>query len=137
MLRHQEKLKGVDSRLVEIAVEACATLPFDTVVAEGVRSAKRQAELWAKGRTAPGPKVTWVTHSNHQDGHAVDIYPLEADGSLSASVKKFDQLAAAMFSVAKAKGVQIRWGADWDRDGIPHEHGETDSPHFELHRSEI
>ena len=29
-------------------------------------------------------------------------------------------------------GVPIRWGADWDMDGLPREKGETDSPHFEL-----
>ncbi len=38
----------------------------------------------------------------------------------------------AMFAAAKELGVKIRWGADWDQDGVPREKGESDSPHFEL-----
>ena len=33
---------------------------------------------------------------------------------------------------AKELGIKIRWGADWDMDGVARERGETDSPHFEL-----
>ena len=37
------------------------------------RTAKQQAALYAKGRTAPGPKVTWTLNSRHLDGNAVDL----------------------------------------------------------------
>lgn len=40
---------------------------------ETLRTAERQAELYAQGRTKPGKIVTWVKHSNHQDGVAFDI----------------------------------------------------------------
>ena len=39
---------------------------------------------------------------------------------------------SSMMRAARELKVPIRWGADWDRDGIPREKGETDSPHFEL-----
>lgn len=42
-------------------------------VSEGVRSGARQRELYAKGRTAPGPIVTKVKVSKHQLGRAFDI----------------------------------------------------------------
>ena len=40
----------------------------------------------------------------------------------------------ALLAAAAAEGVRIRWGKDWDQDGIAGEKGETDGPHFELVR---
>lgn len=50
-----------------------AGIPLD--VFETFRSRGRQSKLWAKGRTEPGPKVTWVRpgHSHHNYGLAVDL----------------------------------------------------------------
>jgi peptidoglycan L-alanyl-D-glutamate endopeptidase CwlK len=47
-------------------------------------------------------------------------------------LERFDALAGLMFRAAEQEGVKITWGADWDRDGVPRERGESDSPHFEL-----
>ena len=47
-------------------------------------------------------------------------------------VIQFDEIAKAMFQVAKQLGVSIRWGADWNSNGRPRDKGETDSPHFEI-----
>jgi len=52
---------------------------FTFGVTEALRSAERQAALWAQGRTMPGPVVTWTRHSRHQDGLAVDWH-LAQDG---------------------------------------------------------
>lgn len=132
-LKHPEKLTGVDPRLAKAVILAAERLPFDVTVSEGLRSAARQAQLWAQGRTVPGPQVTWVQHSNHQDGVAVDIYPLR-NGALSNVTADYDLMAKEMFKAAKEIGFPIRWGADWDRDGKPRERGETDNPHFEIDR---
>lgn len=43
-------------------------------VVEGYRSQARQDDLFAQGRTAPGPVVTWTTRSLHTIGAAADIY---------------------------------------------------------------
>ncbi len=102
---------------------------------EGLRTQARQDELWAQGRTKPGPIVTWTrdasTHGIGKDGfgHAVDICPYPVDWG---DLKKFDAISEAMFAAAKEVGVTLRWGADWDMDGFPRERGESDSPHFEL-----
>jgi hypothetical protein len=42
-------------------------------VVEGRRSQARQDALFAQGRTAPGPVVTWTRDSAHRDGAAVDV----------------------------------------------------------------
>mgnify|MGYP001810105692 CR=1 FL=1 len=45
----------------------------DVRIVEGRRSQARQDALFAQGRTAPGPVVTWTRDSAHLDGEAVDV----------------------------------------------------------------
>lgn len=132
------RLKGVHPDLVRVVERAITLSSVDFSVLEGVRTPERQKALYAQGRTKPGPKVTWTLSSNHfvnartGYGHAVDLVPYPVDWEGPVRFPKFDAIAKAMFAAAKAEGVEIRWGADWDRDGKPRERGETDSPHFEL-----
>jgi len=129
-------LKGVHPNMVRVVKRAIQLTKQDFLVLEGVRTKARQAELYAQGRSKPGRKVTWTMNSNHFKnsatgfGHAVDICPYPVDWT---KLSKFDDIADAMDKASKELGVEIRWGADWDRDGKPRERGETDSPHFELH----
>ena len=135
MLRRIERLDGIDQRLRAVVIEAVSHLSFDVQVIEGLRTLARQKEYYAIGRPGgpPGPTVTDTLASKHLVGRAVDLAPLQADGSLNwKDSASFDKLAAAMFEACKVVGVRIRWGADWDQDGKPRERGESDSPHFEL-----
>jgi peptidoglycan L-alanyl-D-glutamate endopeptidase CwlK len=121
--------------LVAVVKRAIEITEQDFVVIEGLRTQSRQDELWAQGRSKPGPIVTWTkdasSHGVGSDGygHAVDMCPAPVDWS---DLKKFDAIADAMFTSATELGVKLRWGADWDMDGLPRERGESDSPHFEL-----
>ena len=135
--RSLSRLEGVHPDLVRVvkrAAEIAAPIN-DFKVLEGVRTPARQKELYAQGRTKPGPKVTWTLNSNHfvnavtGYGHAVDLAPYPIDWG---NISRFDRLATIMFAAADKEGVRIRWGADWDMDGNPRERGESDSPHFEL-----
>ena len=129
-----ERLVGVHPKLVDVVKMAIELTKQDFMVLEGVRTPARQAELYAQGRTKPGQKVTWTLKSNHfinsktGYGHAVDLVPFPIDWSH----KKLDVVAKAMFAAADTLGVEIRWGKDWNRNGISGEKGETDSPHFEI-----
>lgn len=133
--RSLNNLSGVHPLLVAVVVRALSLSKVDFMVIEGVRTTERQAKLYAQGRTEPGQVVTWTMNSNHflntatGFGHAVDILPAPYDWK---DTKPFDLVAEAMFAAAKELGVKIRWGADWNRNGIARERGETDSPHFEL-----
>lgn len=134
--RSRGNLRGVHPDLVRVVERAIEITGQDFMVLEGVRTPERQAELYAQGRTRPGPIVTWTLDSRHFAkadgyGHAVDLVPWPVDWSTPA---KFDAIAAAMFEAARELGVGLRWGADWDEDGNPRERGESDSPHFELAR---
>ena len=130
-----QKLSGVHPKLQSVVKRAIQLTNQDFMVLEGVRTPERQKELYAQGRTKPGAKVTWTLTSNHfvnpktGYGHAVDLVPWPVDWN---DLKKFDEISQAMFSAAKELGVELRWGADWDRNGKPRERGESDSPHFEL-----
>lgn len=129
------RLNGVHPALVSVVERAIYITTQDFMVLEGVRTPARQKQLYAQGRTAPGPIVTWTLNSNHfidKDtgyGHAVDLVPFPVDWT---DTKKFDTIAKAMFEAAEELKIKIRWGADWDQDGKPRERGESDSPHFEL-----
>ncbi len=136
--RSTKNLSGVHPRLIAVAKKAIALSEQDFFVNEGVRTAARQKELYAQGRTKPGPKVTWTLKSNHfvnpktGFGHAIDIYPFPYDPDAKDIVVKQKAIAKAMFRAADLLDTPIRWGADWDMDGKFGERGEGDSPHFEL-----
>lgn len=132
--RCEERMRGVDPRLVEVVRDAALRCPRKFIVVEGLRTVERQRQLYAQGRNGDTrPKVTWTLASKHIDGKAVDLAPINPDGSIDWSdLKAFDAIAKAMFAASTHLEYPIRWGADWDADGNPRERGETDSPHFEL-----
>ena len=128
MLRLKE-VKPILRKVVERAIQISTV---DFLVSEGKRTLKRQTELYAQGRTSPGKKVTWTMNSKHLTGDAVDLVPF-VDGKADWNdLKKFDEVYKAMMAAAEELGVKLRYGGDWDGDGILREKGETDSPHFEL-----
>ena len=88
-------------------------------VISGLRTYEEQAELYAKGRTTRGPKVTNARpgHSNHNFGLAFDVGVFEGDHYLGDSPKY------------KALGVLgtdlgLEWGGNWRTI--------VDQPHFQL-----
>lgn len=123
------RLTGVDPKLVNIVKRAIEISEVDFTVLEGVRTLARQRELYAQGRTTPGKIVTWTMKSKHIEGKAVDLVPYPLDWN---DLSKFDKIKHAMFRAAAEQGVNIRWGADWNSNGIAREKGEYDSPHFEI-----
>lgn len=153
--RSLSRLDGVHPDLVRVVKRAAllAKPDEDFTVLEGVRSKEQMCLNYGKGRTAAqcqakgvparyakpnADKVTWLNDpfmSAHRAdpvdgyGRAVDLapYPIAWD-----DLARFDRLALLVLRAASVEGVKVRWGADWDQDGRPHERGESDSPHFEL-----
>jgi peptidoglycan L-alanyl-D-glutamate endopeptidase CwlK len=126
-----DKLQGVHPRLVEAVKRICYAmheLGFALVVTDGVRTLKRQQELYAQGRTTKGPIVTYAdgvrSKSNHQlkadgFGYAVDLVFLDKDGKPSWSELHPWDLLGAM-----ARSQHVMWGGDFVRI--------KDRPHLEL-----
>lgn len=130
------RLAGVHPTLVERITRimtAMELLGHPMLVTDGVRTAARQAELYAQGRTKPGKIVTYADgvhkKSNHQArvdgyGHAVDccfLVDIDGDGpdDPSWSEKHPWELYGAM-----ARALGLTWGGDWQSF--------KDRPHVEL-----
>lgn len=134
--RSKDSLKGVHPDLSRLMEAAIINSPVDFTIVEGVRTQARQKELYAQGRTTPGPKVTnadgTTSKSNHQVkadglGHAVDLYPF-VEGKLQVTTPCVPVLLKVIADhikrVAADLNINIAWGGDFRK--LP------DSPHFEL-----
>lgn len=98
-----------------------AGLPF---VTECYRSPERQDELYAHGRSKPGPIVTYKREGelkhNRLPAPTLDVAFLQPNGEVSWSGLLLSKFARLM----KAADARVRWGGDWPRF--------KDRPHFEV-----
>ena len=118
--RSRDRLKGVDSRLVNVLNELIKIM--DVTVIEGLRSAERQEELLAKGATK-------VKYSKHMEGKAVDIAPYPIDWN---DRERFHYMGEMVRGIVKALNLDIRWGGDWDSDGEIKDNKFDDLVHIEI-----
>jgi peptidoglycan L-alanyl-D-glutamate endopeptidase CwlK len=116
------RLEGVHPDLIKIVSRAMSMQIMDFAITYGLRTEEEQKELYAQGRTRPGPIVTWTLNSEHIKGRAIDIapYPIDWGNEL-----RFARLAGIMQSCAVIEGVEIEWGGTWKN---------KDMPHFQLRR---
>lgn len=110
--------------------EAVAAKGVPFRVTCSVRSAAEQNRAFraglSKARAGQSPH-------NYNPSAAIDIAP-GWDGPINwQDTAAFDRVAAAFLDAAKALGVSLRWGADWDMDGKTSDERFVDRPHIELH----
>ena len=118
--RSRERLKGVDSRLVNVLNELIKMM--DVTVIEGLRSAERQKKLLKKGATK-------VKYSKHMEGKAVDLAPYPIDWE---DRDRFYYMGGMVRGIAKQLGIKIRFGGDWDSDGETKDNQFDDLVHIEI-----
>lgn len=102
------------SRMAEEGIPFMFTCTF--------RSQEEQDALFAQGRTKPGPKVTWVRHSKHQDRLAFDIAILK-DGKPTWDVKvdvSNDDLPDYEQAGQIGESLGLRWGGRFKARDLPH-----------------
>lgn len=116
--RSRERLVGVHPHLVRVIEEAAKASTIDFCVTEGLRTAARQRELVAQGKSQ-------TSNSRHLTGHAVDLCVL-INGKADWTFSNYQKLAAIVKAAAEREGVAIVWGGDWKTL--------KDGPHFELDR---
>ena len=127
--RSKDRLTGVNPVLIEIIETAITNSPYDFGIPNygGLRTAERQAQLYAQGRTTAGNIITYTDgykkKSVHQSGNAFDIYAF-VDGKATWDAKYYEPIARHLIAVAKSKGIKLDWGGDWTKF--------KDLPHFQL-----
>lgn len=129
-VRSLDRLAGVHEDLVKVVLAAIKVTPVDFAVLEGLRTIDRQRELYAQGRTKPGPIVTWTMNSAHLRGHAVDLGAIVngkyIDGNTPEELRLYDKIADAMLATAAKLDIPLTWGVK-KKDGTV-----TDNGHFQL-----
>lgn len=129
-LRSIARLNTCHPDLQRVLNAAIADGPDFTILC-GHRGAAEQAEACAKGLS----KAPWPTSKhNALPSLAVDIAPYPIDWNDYA---RFRALADHILAHAARLGIRLRWGGDWDGDGLTARDGDKDErlidlPHFEL-----
>ena len=118
------RMQGVNPDLIKIANLAIklTVIDFGIPADGGIRTAKRQKELFDKGVSKADGVINL---SNHQSGDALDFYAY-VDGKASWQSHHLAMVAAAHLQAASMLGVKINWGGFWQRkvpkfkNGIPY-----------------
>jgi peptidoglycan L-alanyl-D-glutamate endopeptidase CwlK len=111
-----EKMNGVNSKLINLMKEAIKESPYDFGITEGIRTLKRQKELFAEGKTK-------TLKSYHLVGKAVDI-KIYVNGKITWDFKYYKEVSDHIKEVARKLGYVITWGGDWKTF--------KDGPHFQI-----
>src|SRR5882672_8648104 len=110
--KSNELLTQVHPDLAKVVRATATTFPGVFQVTEALRSIERQKELVAKGKSQ-------TMKSRHLTGHAVDL-TLFVDGKPTwKNPHDYTDLSNHILARAKEFGVHVRWGGDFDEDGIP------------------
>lgn len=132
--RSTSMLETCHPDLVRVANRALVITPFDYTIICGIRGKEAQNEAFASGAS----KVTWPDSShNAGDGHArtlsdaFDAAPWIYNGIKWSDEGSFYVLAGVILAAAKIEGVRIRYGGDWDHDGLTEDQSFMDLGHFE------
>ena len=99
---------------------------FDCSVLCGHRGEKDQDKAVATGNS----KVSWPNgRHNKKPSIAVDVCPYPVDWD---DRERMTYFAGMVMGIAKAKGIGLRWGGDWNQNTDLEDNGFDDLPHFEL-----
>lgn len=119
------KARPLFEQFVRLAKATAATFGCDYIGISGNRTYQEQEALYAKGRTAPGQKVTNAKagQSNHNFGIAMDFGVFRNGTYLDESKPDLAEQVHRACAV-QARAIGMVWGGDWKT--FP------DIPHFEV-----
>lgn len=125
----QEKLATCHPDIQKVFNEAIKY--WDITILEGIRSKETQEEYVKTGRS----KTMNSKHLDQGDGysHAVDAVPYPIDWQ---NRERFILFAGKILGLAKAMGVDLISGVDWNDDGNIKDHTFFDAPHFQLKKED-
>ena len=140
--KSKEKLDTSHEDLQKIMTLAISKSKIDFGISEGFRTLERQNDLYEQGKSKIDG-INKMGKHNVNPSEAVDIYIYHPDPDtrreiiyntdhLSYIAGVVDASANELFDKGEIKHL-IRWGANWDSDGvIALDHSFDDYPHFEI-----
>jgi len=102
----------------------------DFRIQEGHRAEDAQNAAYANGAS----KLQWPkSMHNNKPSHAADLLPWPFDFRDDwKDTARFARLMGHIESAARRRGVKLRFGLDWDRDGKTIDETFRDFPHVEI-----
>jgi peptidoglycan L-alanyl-D-glutamate endopeptidase CwlK len=125
----KDRLATCHPRLIELFEEVVKH--YDCIILCGTRSKDEQDEAFRTGKSKLAfPK----SKHNSMPSMAVDVAPYftVAPNVRWNDKESFYHFAGFVKGIAAAKGINIRWGGDWDSDNDLKDQTFFDLPHFEL-----
>lgn len=121
----KEKLNTCDLRIQEIMNEVIKLI--DVTVIQGHRTEEEQNKYYEEGNS----KVRYP-NSKHNSipSKAIDIAPFPIDWN---DINRFYYMAGLVMGIAHAKGYKLRYGGDWNRNGVLSDQTFNDLVHFEIY----
>ena len=127
----KERLATCHEDLQQVINRAIRISSVDFGVAEGHRSIERQQELFNAGKSKINGIDTKGKH-NYVPSQAVDIYGW-VNGHINYDTNVLCYLAGVILTCGELIGVKLRWGGNWDMDGvIITDQSFDDLVHFEI-----
>jgi len=120
----ENKLSQCDERLQRVFVSVLEVI--DHTIITGYRDEETQNEMY---RTGKSQLIFPKGKHNQRPSKAVDAAPYPIDWKDRERATLF---AGFVLGVAKAKGINLRWGGDWDSDWHVKDNNFDDLFHFEL-----
>lgn len=124
--RSRQRLAGVHPDLRRVFERAITITGIDFTVLEGIRSARRQRQLFNAGASRT-MRSRHLPHPADGLSRAVDVAPF-VDGEVRWDWPLYHPLAEDIKRAAAEEAVPVEWGGDWKsfRDGphwqLPWEH---------------
>jgi len=133
--RSKSRLEGINNILLNIIDKGISNSPYDFGIPQfgGLRTSEDQYALYVRGASQ---RDGYNKESYHQSGNAFDIY-IYINGRASWDADMLEAVAKHLQNVAFEEfGVTLRWGGDWDGDGIRVDKDDNehffDGAHFEI-----
>lgn len=151
--RSNKKLSTCHDDLQKVLILAIGRSDIDFGISEAERTFDRQLQYFEEGKSKLDPRVEKsIKRAMHVTGGksgrvvswAVDIYAYHPDyetrkkiaydiGTLCYIAGVIQSCARELFSMGEITHL-IRWGGNWDKDGvILHDQSFDDLPHFEIY----
>jgi hypothetical protein len=122
----QARLDTCHPLLQELANEAIKYIDFSIICGHRPKE-DQDAAFFAVPQVS---KVQWPNSKhNSSPSKAMDVAPYPIDWK---DIKRFAYLMGILKGIAMTKGIKVRTGVDWDRDGDITDHNFMDWPHIEL-----